>query len=82
MKVYLIVVVDSYNLECATNKCFASREKAKKYCDPHFKLDKCDSNCESFGTKEELIYGRIYFNFGDPEVANGKLLVGWIGKHA
>ena len=57
-------------------------QKAKKYCDPHFKLDKCDSNCESFGTKEELIYGRIYFNFGDPEVANGKLLVGWIGKHA
>ena len=33
MKVYLIVVVDSYNLECATNKCFASREKAKKYCE-------------------------------------------------
>lgn len=33
MKVYLIVEVDSYNLEFATNKCFASREKAKKYCD-------------------------------------------------
>lgn len=33
MKVYLIVEVDSYGYEYPINKCFTSREKAKKYCD-------------------------------------------------
>ena len=33
MKVYLVVEVDSYHFEYVTNKCFASREKAEKYCE-------------------------------------------------
>lgn len=32
MKVYLIIEVDSYHFAYPTFKCFASREKAEKYC--------------------------------------------------
>lgn len=54
MKVYLIVEVDSYNLECATDKCFTSREKAKKYCeknniDTYNYLQKCVEEYEEPG---------------------------------
>lgn len=32
MKVYLIVEIDSYHFAYPTLKCFASKEKAEKYC--------------------------------------------------
>ena len=32
MKVYVIVEVDSYGYEFTTTICFASKEKAEKYC--------------------------------------------------
>ena len=47
-------------------------------CDPHMKMSCCDSNCKN---KPSSFVGRIYFHFGDNEVAPGKLLVGSIGPH-
>lgn len=47
-------------------------------CDPHMKMSSCDSNCKN---KPSSFVGRIYFHFGDDEVAPGKLLVGSIGPH-
>lgn len=47
-------------------------------CDPHMKISSCDSNCKKV---IENFVGRIYFHFGDPEVAEGKILVGSIGPH-
>ena len=32
MKVYLIIEIDSYHFAYPTFKCFASKEKAEKYC--------------------------------------------------
>ena len=54
MKGYLIVEVDSYDFEFITNKCFLSREKAKKYCDELNKdtiryLEKCADEYEPTG---------------------------------
>lgn len=54
MKVYLIVEVDSYNFEYVTNKCFKSRERAKKYCeknntDTYNYLQKCADEYEKPG---------------------------------
>lgn len=47
-------------------------------CDPHMKMSSCDSNCKK---NPNDFVGRIYFHFGDDEVAPGKLLVGSIGPH-
>lgn len=47
-------------------------------CDPHMKISYCDSNCKSPIKK---IRGRIYFHFGDDEIAKNKLLIGSIGPH-
>lgn len=47
-------------------------------CDPHMKMSSCDSNCKN---KQADFVGRIYFHFGDDEVAPGKILVGSIGPH-
>lgn len=54
MKVYLIVEVDSYHFEYVTNKCFASREKAEKYCEKnnvetYNYLQKCEEEYEQPG---------------------------------
>lgn len=47
-------------------------------CDPHMKMSRCDSNCKK---PPKDFVGRIYFHFGDSDVAVGKLLVGSIGPH-
>lgn len=47
-------------------------------CDPHMKMSSCDSNCKK--PKKDFV-GRIYFHFGDSDVAPGKILVGSIGPH-
>ena len=42
-------------------------------CDPHMKISSCDD--------KSPICARIYFHFGDDEIAKGKILVGSIGPH-
>lgn len=57
-------------------------DKSENYktitCDPHMKMSSCDSNCKN---PPRVFVGRIYFHFGDEEIAPGKLLVGSIGPH-
>ena len=49
-------------------------------CEPHLKITQIDSNCTS--TVHYLTFNpRIYFNFGEPTVEDGKILVGSIGRH-
>ncbi len=43
-------------------------------CDPHMKISSCDDQSKN-------IVARIYFHFGDDEIAKGKVLVGSIGPH-
>lgn len=61
---------------------FQSEEKkefSKKItCDPHMKMSSCDSNCKH---PPANFNGRIYFHYGDDEIAKGKILVGSIGPH-
>lgn len=47
-------------------------------CDPHMKMSSCDNNCKK---PQNNFVGRIYFHFGDAEVAPGKILIGSIGPH-
>lgn len=54
----------------------------KEYCDPHYKLDNYDDNYQGRKESNGKLYARIYFFFGDEEVLNGRILIGWIGKHA
>lgn len=42
-------------------------------CDPHMKISSCDNN--------NNFIARIYFHFGDDDIAPNKLLVGSIGPH-
>lgn len=54
MKVYVIVEVDSYRVEFPTAICFASKEKAEKYCvennkDTYDYLQSCADNYEPSG---------------------------------
>lgn len=54
MKVYFIVHVDSYHFVYPTTKCFASKEKAEKYCaesneDTYRYLQNCADDYESTG---------------------------------
>ena len=54
MKVYVIVEVDSYGVEFSTAICFASKEKAEKYCVENNKetydyLQSCADNYEPSG---------------------------------
>lgn len=59
MKVYLIVVVDSYRVEFLTNKCFSNKDKAINYCyennkDTYDYLQSCADNYERHGNYELL----------------------------
>lgn len=47
-------------------------------CDPHMKMSCCDRNCKK---PPKDFVGRIYFHFGDSEIAGSKILVGSIGPH-
>ena len=54
MKVYLIVEIDAYHFAYPTFKCFASKEKAEKYCAEMNKdtiryLEKCADEYEPTG---------------------------------
>jgi hypothetical protein len=46
------------------------------YCEPHLKLSQSDNSGNS-----EFYFHRIYFHEGKPEIENGKILIGHIGKH-
>ena len=54
MKVYVIVEVDSYGYEFLTNKCFANKDSAIKFCfennkDSYDYLQSCADNYERTG---------------------------------
>lgn len=55
MKVYVIVEKDSYGCEFLINECFASKEKAIKFCnennnnDTYDYLQSCEDNYEMPG---------------------------------
>lgn len=69
----------SYQFDFLKNGC---EDKPCNYktitCDPHMKMSSCDRNCKK---PPKDFVGRIYFHFGDPEVAQSKILVGSIGPH-
>lgn len=50
-------------------------------CEPHLKIEHEDCNCKIKNIKYDRFHPRIYFSYTNPEVANGKILVGSIGKH-
>ena len=60
-------------LKCGCKENDSNRFKSIT-CDPHMKINLCDDNTSP-------ICARIYFHFGDDEIAKGKLLVGSIGPH-
>jgi len=45
-------------------------------CEPHLKLEKSDDSGDS-----HYYFNRIYFHEGKENIANGKFLIGYIGKH-
>lgn len=49
-------------------------------CEPHLKIEHEDNNCK-FRINHDKFHPRIYFSYTNPEVAEGKILVGSIGKH-
>lgn len=49
-------------------------------CEPHLKIEHEDNNCK-FSINHDKFHPRIYFSYTNPEVAEGKILVGSIGKH-
>lgn len=50
-------------------------------CEPHLKIDKVDDNRKCDNLNKKHFNPRIYFCYTSTEVANGKILVGSIGKH-
>jgi hypothetical protein len=58
-------------------KCGCEEFDSKRFksitCDPHMKISSDDN--------KSPICARIYFHFGDDEIATGKILVGSIGPH-
>ena len=46
------------------------------YCEPHIKFSKSD-----YSSDNKYYHNRIYFHVGKPDIADGKILVGHIGKH-
>lgn len=52
------------------------------YCEPHFKITRFDDNYRPTNTDDLVNFNaRIYFHFGDPEVADNRILIGSIGPH-
>lgn len=50
-------------------------------CDHHLKIEREDRNKRNKNVNHHNFHPRIYFNYDNPEVANGKILVASIGKH-
>lgn len=50
-------------------------------CEPHLKIEHEDNNCKIKNIDYDKFHPRIYFSYTNPEVAEGKILVGSIGKH-
>lgn len=45
-------------------------------CEPHIKISKSDRSGDA-----TFYFYRIYFHFGKPDIAEGKILIGHIGEH-
>lgn len=63
---------------------FKSETDGKVYpvlCEPHLKIDHVDSNQKVRNINTRRFNPRIYFCYSSPEIANGKILIGSIGKH-
>lgn len=70
---------ESYQFCFLKQGCLDEPENYKTItCDPHMKISSCDSNCKN-PTKNFI--ARIYFHYGDNDIAPNKLLVGSIGPH-
>ena len=68
----------SYQYKFIKQSCADCPENYKTItCDPHMKITTCDKNKRT----PSHFAGRIYFHYGDDEIAKGKLLVGSIGPH-
>ena len=50
-------------------------------CEPHLKIEKEDANCKIKNINYDKFHPRIYFCYTSPDIANGKILIGSIGKH-
>ena len=50
-------------------------------CEPHLKISQEDKNCKVKNIDYRLFHPRIYFHFADPDIQEGKILIGSIGKH-
>ena len=50
-------------------------------CEPHLKITQEDKNCKKQDIDHKTFEPRIYFAFPNPDVENGRIPVGSIGKH-
>lgn len=75
---------DKPKLTKAFNYVNANHEERSKElcCECHFKIDKFDDNYKRVrGDNEDDFRARIYFHFGDQDIAGGKVIVYQIGPH-
>lgn len=69
----------SYQFDFLKQGCLDEPKNYKTItCDPHMKISSCDCN---YKNAPNSFAARIYFHFGDNDIAPNKLLVGSIGPH-
>lgn len=63
--------------------CFMRNDdtKCNVVCEPHLKISQEDNNCRVKNIDYTKFHPRIYFSFSNPNIENGKILVGSMGKH-
>lgn len=63
--------------------CFTRNDMSKCdiVCEPHLKISQEDKNSKVKNIDYSKFHPRIYFNFADPDIEGGKILIGSIGKH-
>ena len=57
------------------------KKQCEVVCEPHLKISQEDRNCRVRNINYNRFHPRIYFYFPQPDVENGRILVGSIGKH-
>lgn len=58
----------------------SDKSACRVLCEPHLKIEIEDSNCKK-SIDHRIFHPRIYFCYTSPEIDNGNILVGSIGKH-
>ncbi len=56
-------------------------EECNVICEPHLKISQEDKNSKIKNINYQKFHPRIYFSFPNPDIENGRIPVGSIGKH-